>query len=210
MSKGLQLTARTFGRLTVIKQAKPDKHKKRTWVCLCVCGASITASSGSLTSANTTSCGCFRREHSSTQNLKHGHNRRTTPRSSEYSSWSNMIQRCTDENGKDFGNYGGRGIKVCDAWHDYGSFLANMGLKPSPRHTIERIDNNGNYEPGNCRWATKLEQSNNRRGNIQICWDDNVASLSVAAKHFGLPYRIVYDRIKRLGWTVSRALGATK
>jgi hypothetical protein len=102
-----------------------------------------------------------------TGKLKHGHACRH-PRSSEYNCWGSMIARCTNPNDPGWKNYGGRGIRVCERWRNsFENFLADMGLKPSPGLSIERVENDGNYEPGNCRWATRKEQRANQRPRRQ-------------------------------------------
>ncbi len=137
--------------------------------------------------------------------LKHGHAFRggLTP---EYRSWKRIIVRCENKNTKDFPDYGGRGIKVCDRWrHSFENFLADMGLKPSPRHSIDRIDNNGHYQPDNCRWATPKEQSRNARRNHLVTFQGQTLCVSELAEKTGIRYHTLRSRI-RLGWTVERAI----
>ena len=157
-----QLIGRRFGRLLVRNViAGADRNGWRLWLfeCDCDCGQQTTVPKGSLTGGRTLSCGCFRREVSSVINLKHG--REGT---AEYGIWNAMKMRCTNPRTKSYRNYGGRGISVCDRWmKSFDAFFADMGPRPSKHLTLERVDNEGNYEPSNCIWATRVQQRHNQR-----------------------------------------------
>ena len=131
------------------------------------------------------------------------YNRHGMSNSSEYHSWEGIKQRCLNPNDPHHLDYGGRGIAVCDRWLDFDNFFADMGLKPTPRHTIERIDNDGNYFLKNCRWATRKEQSNNRRIRLDsrlITIDDVTLSISQWAKKMGFRIGVIGKRLK-MGWS---------
>ena len=138
------------------------------------------------------------------KHYRHGH-KPANGGSPEYIVWRNMIARCTKSDAIRYDRYGGRGIKVCDRWmHDFINFLADMGRRPDG-HTLERIDNDGNYEPTNCRWATRTEQANNRASSRYLVFGGERMTTAESSRRTGLTQKLIHSRLSK-GWTVERAL----
>lgn len=157
--KLIDLTGQTFGRLTVTGRAKSRPGGEARWHCACGCGGSATANGSDLRRGHTTSCGCVMKQINRAAKTTHGG--RGMP---EYEIWCSMIKRCENPNHHAYARYGGRGIAVCPGWRaDFAVFLRDVGHRPNPELSLDRLDNDGNYEPGNVRWATAKEQAANRR-----------------------------------------------
>lgn len=137
---------------------------------------------------------------------KHGHSWKEGAPSPEYRAWANMKHRCCNPAANGFSNYGGRGITVCERWvESFEAFLADMGPRPSPKYSLDRIDNAGNYEPQNCRWATATEQSRNRRGTANIPFDGRLVTVTELSEITGTPEHLLRNRLRR-GWPLERAI----
>lgn len=188
-----------FGRLTAIKYSH-NKNQKRIMECVCICGKKVYSSVSDLVSGHTKSCGCLVYDTSSMVNRTHG-----LRKTKEYNIWSNMKRRCMDQNNLNYKNYGARGISVCDKWtKSFHDFYKDMGNCPDGK-TLERIDNNGNYEPNNCKWATIKEQMRNQRTNCNITFNKITMCITDWASHTGIPYRCLKERFIR-GWSAKDAL----
>src|SRR6185437_13679514 len=170
-----------------------SRLNKRFWLCRCECGGETTAPSGHLRSGNTHSCGCLHRDLCKTR--KAG----AVARTAEYSVWVKMKSRCLNPKNKSYCNYGGRGITVCERWRDFKSFLADMGTRPSSKHSIDRQDNNGPYSPENCRWATKKQQARNTRKTKFVTLGGDTKSLAEWCDGGAVNYSTAHTRITRQG-----------
>lgn len=206
----IDMTGQRFGRATVIAKGTVRKNGGSNWVCLCDCGIEFVAIGSNLRKGHTKSCGCLAAEWSkhlgsnkdfikirSQKMITHGHKRRNavTP---EYKTWLGMKRRCYDVKCKDYPNWGGRGIRVCDRWlHSFESFLADMGPKPAG-YTIDRLDPNKDYRPENCRWATLEQQGGeHKRTNKPVTVNGNAfASYSEACRFFGVSPTVANMRMK--------------
>jgi hypothetical protein len=188
------LSGRKYGRWTV-KTPAPRLNNRTRWFCVCDCGAETTVASCHLKSGKSASCGCLKAEQTAKRVKKHGYSQ-NDPRG-EYRIWMQMIGRCHGKGNTSFRLYGARGIAVCERWRaDFTNFIADMGPRPTPQHSIDRIDSNGNYEPSNCRWATHIEQARNTSRNRMVSVNGVSMCLSAAVEMLGLNYGTVKWRLQ--------------
>lgn len=207
------LTGKKFGKLLVVSLTeRRTPAGKRLWECRCDCGGTAFAPSSDLNSGHTTSCGCNVSQHmkrvvtnriANGENVRHGHC--VEGFSATYQAWRNMINRCELPSDKYYPQYGGRGIQICQRWRSsFELFLADMGEAPEG-YTIERRDRNGHYEPGNCCWADRKTQANNRSSNRLLTFDGVTLTAAQWAERLGIAPSLIYKRL-RLGWTDADAL----
>lgn len=201
------IIGKKINRFTIIESAGKDKYRNILWLCVCECGKTKIIRNSSLLSEKTKSCGCLRSENGykkSQSNIKHGHSKRKN-KSRIYIIWESMIQRCTNPNRISYDNYGGRGISVCDKWKNFENFLLDIGEPPTEKHSLDRIDNDGNYCPENCRWATRKEQARNTRKNKFINFNGKMWCISELAEKYNIAPSTLFSRINR-GISVHEAL----
>lgn len=197
-----------FGRLTILENGiKVPGSTFRKCRAICECGNETTAFEISVRHGHTRSCGCLQREYSRTGDgpLRHGH-AKVGRHSGTYRAWSNMLTRCHNPKNKRWSRYGGRGISVCSAWHKFEAFLADMGPRPGPEYSIDRIDNDGHYEPGNCRWAIRRVQSENTSQVILVTVDGEQMGFTAACTAIGISAGAILNWMKRYGITRQEAL----
>jgi hypothetical protein len=208
----IDMTGLKVGRLTVLAQMGNDRYGAALWTCRCDCGGQITARGASLRNKGVQSCGCLHIEQATRHAtevlapmaVKHGaHDTR------EYGIWANMRDRCNNPNCKDYAFYGGRGVAVSQTWDDsFEAFFADMGRSPSPKHSLDRFpDTDGNYEAGNVRWATPIEQANNKRNTRWTIFRGKEMTWAEAYRLASPPfsYSTFCSRMTS-GWPVERAL----
>lgn len=196
----IDLTGARIGKLTVVK---PDGFKQTAsgarqyfWTCKCECGKECRIDGCCLRRASTKSCGC------TVSNYRHGMANHPL-----YSVWLGMKQRCLNKNHKNYQDYGGRGVKICQRWlESVANLHADMGDRPTSKHTIERRNNAGDYEPENCYWATRAEQNENTRQTRLLTFQGKTLSVGKWAKALGMGRKTLTSRIDRLGWSVEKAL----
>jgi len=200
MPKNIDIAGMTFGRLTAIG-ASPEIDRARFWIFSCECGKITEKRKTDVISGATRSCGCLLSEATTQRLTKHGMCK--TP---EYRAWRAMINRCTNPKYEHFNCYGGRGITVCDAWmNSFEEFFSSVGPRPSTQHSLDRRETNGNYEPSNCRWATKQEQSNNMRKNVFIDYLGKRQTISEWSRELGIDASVLCARLKS-GFSVNELL----
>ena len=192
----IDLTGQVFGRLTAISVFGKNKYGKTLWHCSCECGSVTLVSTGDLRSGNTKSCGCGQKsaliarvEQRKAEAVGSLH-----PRAQ--SAWRHMLERCEKPDSDDYQWYGARGISVCERWHDLRAFIDDMG-DPPPGMTLDRIDVDGNYEPGNCRWATYKQQARNRRNNVRVQHGGVSVTIAELSEASGVPASTIYSRVSR-------------
>lgn len=204
MGKWREVVGQKFNRLLVV-----DNSGVRRGVafvkCLCDCGKMIETRKGAVTSGQAKSCGCLQKERfrEAVKNIRLTHGK---TRSKEYRIWSSMLQRCCNSNDKSYHNYGGRGITVCERWMNFKNFFIDMGEKPTPKHSIDRIDNNKGYHPDNCRWATTEQQANNKRDSVRIRFDGKDLTISEWSRLIGISPSGLWYRLYEKKWPVHKAL----
>lgn len=203
---GEVVSGETFGNLTVIQEAKPHLRphakngnivKERMVECECVCGNIITTQLAHLRNGSSKSCGCSRETH----NLS-GHHL--------YSIWADVKKRCFNKNHVAFHRYGGRGITICERWKDFQNFYDDLILGYKKGLTLDRINNDGNYEPNNCRWATVKNQCNNTCNTIRVEYNGEIYPLTIICEKLGVNYMTIRNRIKTLGLTFTEAINRPK
>lgn len=205
MGKFIDLTGKTFGRLTVIERFG-YQGTTITWKCQCLCGNVCVKRGDKLKNGETRSCGCYNHDRIMERNTKHGKSK-----SKLHKKWESIKERCYNKNHKYYYLYGGRGIAVCPEWLDKENGFINFYNWAMPNGykeglTIDRINSNGNYEPSNCRWATLQEQGNNKRNNQRYSINGESLTIAELSRKYNIKYGKLRDRLKVLNWDIQKAL----
>lgn len=205
--KKLELTGQKFGRLTCRKPMGVDSHNNSLWLFDCECGNTIIAKGSSVKNGRVKSCGCLAREAASRLGKQLGLASKTHGMTDtrQYGIWCAMIRRCENKNVGSYEYYGGRGIRVCSRWHSFESFWEDMGPTYKDGLEIDRIDNDGDYCPENCRWVSRMKQMNNCSHNRKITHGGKTLTLSQWERETGIDNRTIGARLNR-GWSVQKTL----
>jgi len=194
-----------YNMLTYLSDAGKNKHQKQLWCLQCDCGNTTVAVASQVKSAKTKSCGCLKVQRRAQGNPKHGG--RYHPL---YATWCNMKARCDNSNSTSYKNYGARGVKYCEEWADFSKFLADVGEKPFPEASLDRVDNNGHYEPGNVRWADRSTQRRNSRGTlIPVEINGKTKLLNEWCLEYNITAAAVYRRVGK-GMSLENAITVPK
>jgi len=207
----IDLTRQRFSMITVLRKGDPRPNGGSNWICLCDCGKEFIAIGSAIRTGKRKSCGCLSEgwaafmgsnpeyiEKRAAKRIKHGH-KRTRRVSVEYRTWLGMKRRCYDPKFKDYPNWGGRGIRVCDEWlHDFVAFYEYLGDRPEGDFTIDRLDPNDHYRPGNVRWAHRTERGQKHRRNLTEIDIGGIhfESIAAACRHFGVRLTTAHERIR--------------
>lgn len=205
MTKYKDITGQRFNNLTVLRYYGSNYRGDAEWYCKCDCGEIAIVIGSQLRNGHTKSCGCLQKEWTSTNKPHTTHGLSEIP---EFKVWVDIRRRCNPKNANNpkYSLYAGRGIKVCNRWlNSFENFYEDMGDRPTPYHSIERKDNNGDYTPENCRWATDIEQANNRRSNILLTWNGKTQTITQWGNEVGINPSVLRDRY-HCGWSVERLL----
>lgn len=194
----IDITGHRFGLYTVVKRAGRNASGTPLWLCRCDCGHEGLVQGGSLRIGRSKGC----------RTCRHGLRRHGMEGTREYRAWSAAKSRCTNSTHAMWPQYGGRGIRMCQRWMLFDNFIADMGNRPDGT-SLDRINNDGNYEPGNCRWATRSQQQRNKRSNPMVEYEGRQITVTELAERTGVRYRLLRDRIAS-GWSVSESLGPSR
>lgn len=197
------ISGQRFGRLTAESFERTPSGIR--WTCVCACGRRVKVRTASLNNGNTRSCGCLQADKARSENTVHGHTieGKVSP---TFKSWLSMLARCYDPKNVSYPRYGAVGVKVCERWREsFENFLKDMGRRPSRKFSIDRVDGSLGYEPGNCRWATRISQNRNRSSNVWISVNGERMLLADWAKRLGTGESTIINRIKR-GWSDEEAV----
>lgn len=201
MTARLDVSGQRYGRLVAISFSRRNSTGNTLWNCKCDCGNELEVLLPSLRRGNTRSCGCWLKELRIERKTTHG-----KKRTRAWLSWASMRARCLNQKNPAYKDYGGRGIVICQRWLDsFQNFFDDMGDRPDGL-SLERIDVNGNYEPGNCKWATDKEQTRNQRRTRRITFNGETLSSAEWGERLAMPSRLIRYRIDTLGWDVESAL----
>ena len=190
-----------YNRLTAIKFNHKNKWGQPYWLFRCDCGQEKVINASNVKYGYVKSCGCLLKEITTKRNTSHG-----MAGTREYNIWNHIKDRCLNKNNSHYKNWGGRGITVCNRWLKFENFYADMGKAPTIKHSIDRINNNGNYKPENCHWANLKEQANNRRNNRLLTFNNKTMTIAQWTSKTNLKYATLYARINKYDWNIEKAL----
>lgn len=197
------ITGKRYGKLVALKNQYDPNKKVTFWECKCDCGKTVLVRANSLKHNRVKSCGCLRKESNARTKTTHGMSKTRL-----YTAWHTMKGRCLNENDKHYPRYGGRGIKVCEEWKESFENFKNWAIRNGYKDdlTLDRINNDGDYCPNNCRWTSQKTQNNNRGVSINITYKGKTQNLSEWCKELNIPYLRVWQRIKKYGFTFEEAI----